>query len=133
MKTVAKFKLLWCWLAWLQFVSLLSLITYLSLKPDHGDIFVSIWDKALHVFGWFVIGGSLSAAWGYRRHYLTAIVALWCYSVFIEIMQQLTGRQLSGFDMLANAIGCSLACGLFLLLKSLWPSWFFQFLTSKNK
>ena len=132
MKTVAKLKPVWRYLAWLQFLCLISLITFLSLNPDPGDIFVSIWDKALHVFGWFVIGGSLSAAWGYRRYYLGALCGLWCYSVLIEVLQQLTGRQMSGYDMVANAIGCSLACGLFFILKPFWPKWLMLLLTTDS-
>lgn len=129
MKTVAKFKPIWRCYTWLQFCCCLSLITYLSLKPDPGDMFVSLWDKALHVFGWFVVGGALTAAWGYRRYFTVAIIALWCYSALIEVLQEFTGRQFSGMDMLANALGIGLAVAVFLALKHLWPQWLLELLS----
>ncbi len=45
----------------------------------------------------------------YSSHHLKtffiAAVCLFIYSVGIEIIQQFTGRQLSGLDMMANAVG----------------------------
>ena len=111
----------WLIAVWLQFVILTSYATYLSLTPDPGDIFVSIWDKLLHVSCWFVLLLSLYVAsrrakmpWGYA-------VALFLYSSIVEGLQSFSPeRQVSAEDLLANGLGILFAYGFTFLISSLY-------------
>jgi len=96
-------------LGWVQFSVLLLVASYLSLTPSPGDIFVSIWDKFLHVTCWAVLLLSLRFAWHKTDFGLLPGIALFLYSLLIEILQSLTGRDFQLADLLANALGILIA------------------------
>lgn len=96
-------------LGWVQFSILLLVASYLSLTPSPGDIFVSIWDKFLHIACWGVLLLSLRFAWHKTNFGLLPGIILFLYSFLIEILQGMTGRDFQSSDMLANALGISIA------------------------
>ena len=83
------------------------LITWLSLRPGSGMPVVH-WDKVAHVVTYAVF-----AAMGYRlirgaRGYAVLCLGIVAYSVLIEVAQALVpGRVMSGYDMVANAVGAA--------------------------
>ncbi len=107
--------------SWFQFIIFLAAITFLSLTPNPGSAFEHVSDKILHVIGWSSMSVSLGLPWlvsvffnsnwlAYRtssrlKKYLFAASLLFVYSIAIEFIQQYTGRQLSGWDMVANSVG----------------------------
>lgn len=96
-------------LGWVQFLVLVLLASYLSLTPAPGDFFVSIWDKFLHLACWGVLLISLRFAWHRTGFGLLPVIGLFLYSLLIEILQVLTGRDFQFADLLANALGILLA------------------------
>lgn len=65
-------------------------------------------DKLVHLGSYALLG--MLAAWGWsRRGWLGLGAAVLLFGVLIEFFQPLTGRSLSGYDMLADAAG--VACG----------------------
>ncbi|MGI1679275.1 MAG: VanZ family protein [Cellvibrionaceae bacterium] len=102
---------------WFQFVLFLSVITFLSLTPNPGSAFEHASDKVLHVIGWSCMAISLGVPWlvsvvfnqktlfYHLQRYSISVVFLFLYSIIIEVVQQYTGRQFSGLDIVANAVG----------------------------
>ncbi len=90
---------------WVQFFALIVVATYLSLSPAPGEIFVSVWDKFLHVLCWGTLLISLRFAWHKAGFGLLPGLALLAYSFLMEILQGFTGRDFQLSDLLANAIG----------------------------
>ncbi len=111
----------------LQFIALTGYATVLSLIPDPGDDFNSIWDKYLHLACWMVLGLSLWLALPAGKRIFAPAAWLLAYSVLIEILQHiLPERQFSLLDIVANAlgIGCAIAAVTVYeqwLLPMLWP------------
>ncbi|TQV77599.1 hypothetical protein FKG94_14570 [Exilibacterium tricleocarpae] len=98
-----------------QFLLLLSYASYLHLTPSPGAVFVSIWDKALHVVCWLVLTLSLQIALaGVRtaaplRLSAQGAMALLVYSALLDMAQHwVPGRHFSPQDILANAVGIAL-------------------------
>jgi VanZ family protein len=105
---------------WNLFIVLTGYGTYLSLVPAPGAAFEQVWDKLLHVTGWFVLTLSLRAAWPKPRLPWLAVFGLLAYSLLIEILQDtVPNRQFDLWDLVSNGIGILLAYGLSLLI---WPS-----------
>ncbi len=66
-------------------------------------------DKLAHAGSYAVLG--LLAVWGWsRRGWLGLGAAVLLFGIAVEFFQPLTGRSLSGLDMLADAAG--VACGM---------------------
>lgn len=107
--------------SWLQFFLALFLITFLSLTPNPGAAFEHTSDKLLHVIGWSGLALSLGVPFvlvfclSFVLHqksptinlgkYPLAAIGLFLYSIGIEIVQPITGRQFDWLDILANGIG----------------------------
>lgn len=105
--------------AWSQFLALTGYATYLSLTPDPGGVFASVWDKLLHLVGWFGLTLSLRAAWAHPRFPWWAVLALFLYSVGVESLQHLVPeRDFNPYDLLGNATG--ILAG-YLLARLCWP------------
>lgn len=106
--------------AWSQFLALTGYATYLSLTPDPGGVFTSVWDKLLHLVGWFGLTLSLRIAWTRPRFPWWAITALFLYSVGVESLQHLVPeRDFNPYDLLGNGLG--ILAG-YLLARLLWPA-----------
>ncbi len=117
-------------LAWGQFWLLLIMASYLSLTPKPGAIFEGSPDKLLHLVGWVGLTLSLQLAhyseplWSQKR-LQHRLFSLFVYSLLIEVGQYFSpGRFFSLADMLANAAGISLACGLIWLFFPIWKKYF---------
>lgn len=105
--------------AWHQFVVLTGYATYLSLVPNPGSVFESVWDKLLHVVCWFVLTLSLRVAWPTPRFPWWAALGLFAYSLMVEILQHLTPeRDFSPYDLVGNGVGVIAGYSLALLI---WP------------
>jgi VanZ family protein len=105
--------------AWHQFVLLTGYATYLSLVPQPGAVFESVWDKLLHVICWFVLTLSLRVAWPTARFPVWAALGLFLYSVLVETVQHFVPeRDFNPYDLVGNGVGIVAAYGLVLLL---WP------------
>jgi len=99
------------WASWAQWLVLTSIATYLSLVSDPGPVFVSVWDKLLHVICWFVLLLSLRLAWQRLPGFYWGALGLFAYSTLIEILQTLNpDRQFSLGDVIANGVGIALGC-----------------------
>ena len=114
----------YCVASWFQFFVLLSTITFLSLTPNPGSVFEHVSDKLLHIVGWSSMSVSLGLPWlvsaffsrSWRAYsassslkkYVFSVSLLFVYSIAIEFIQQYTGRQLSGWDIVANGVGVML-------------------------
>jgi VanZ family protein len=89
-----------------QFLFLTTYATYLSLTPNPGDVFASVWDKFLHVICWLGLCLSLRIAVTQTRYFPAAALGLFAYSILIEIVQHtLPPREFSVADIVANAVG----------------------------
>lgn len=105
--------------AWHQFVVLTGYASYLSLVPSPGSVFESVWDKLLHVICWFVLTLSLRLAWPMPRFPWWAPLALFGYSLLVEMLQYVApGREFSPYDLVGNALGIIVA---YLLALLSWP------------
>ncbi|MEH6911267.1 MAG: VanZ family protein [Oceanicoccus sp.] len=84
-------------------------VTFVSLRPIGNTAFGN-WDKVGHLIlycifaaiGYYVVSNS--------RHYLYLCSGIVGYGCLMEIAQSFTpGRMMSGYDMLANAVGVAIA------------------------
>ena len=85
-------------------------VLYLALSPD-PIASISSWDKANHVFAFFVLGSLGLTAWPARRH--TTLVYLLAYGCLIEVLQTFTAtRQGDWRDVVADVVGLLMARAL---------------------
>ena len=93
-------------------------VTFASLRPMDSAV-LGDWDKAGHLVLYFVF-----ALLGYRvvakpKHYLYLCIGIVAYSGLMEIAQSfIPGRQMSAYDLFANALGVGLAMVLTRMLSS---------------
>ena len=90
------------------FITYAIAVTALSLKPtvDRQDIPYN--DKVAHCLSYALF---TFFAWRLSRSRATFTInalLVFAYSVLIEFIQPLTGRMLSGWDMVANGLGVTL-------------------------
>lgn len=105
--------------AWHQFIVLTAIATYLLLTPLPGAVFQSSNDKLLHVIGWMGLTLSLRIAWPTLRFHYWAVMAVFLYSVLLELLQNLVPqRHFSVLDLLANGAGVILG---YILARLFWP------------
>lgn len=105
--------------SWNLFIVLIGYGTYLSLVPAPGAAFENVWDKLLHLSGWFVLTLALRVAWPRPRMPWWTIFSLLVYSLIIELLQEaVPNRQFELWDLVSNGIGILLAYSLSLLV---WP------------
>lgn len=82
-----------------------GLVTILSLRPL-GDSGIQQFDKLMHLLVYYIF-----AVFGYRmlsskRHYWLLCAGIIAYGGVLEVAQShFPGRVMSGYDMLANALG----------------------------
>jgi VanZ family protein len=87
-------------------------IAFVSLSPGSG-ISGAHWDKVVHLITYAVF-----AALGYRivregRGYLFLCLGIIVYSGLIEVAQSyMPGRVMSGYDLLANAVGVAIGASI---------------------
>lgn len=74
-----------------------------ELGPSRGA--PHIWDKALHFTAYFILSVLAVAALRARKKAFLAILALTAMGAVLEIIQGLTGRDMSALDELANTLG----------------------------
>lgn len=90
---------LWLAIGW----SLVILVTVLSLLPAPQLPQVGLSDKFGHILAYFTLMAWFGQIHGAR---LKPVLALLAMGATLEILQGLSGyREMSGLDMLANAIG----------------------------
>lgn len=85
-------------------------IGFISLRPADG-VALEPWDKPMHfaVYAIFAILGYRVVRT--RRQYIVLALAIIVYSGLLEIGQSfMPGRVMSGFDLLANALGVWVGC-----------------------
>ena len=84
------------------------LVSLASLSPG-SSVSIEVWDKLLHfmTYGLFAIVGFTIA--GSSRTYLCVCLGIVAYSGLIEVGQSfIPGRFMSGYDLVANALGVML-------------------------
>lgn len=85
-------------------------VLYLALSPDPVAS-ISSWDKANHVFAFFVLGTLGWAAWPARRN--TTLIGLFAYGCLIEVLQSFTATRLGDWhDVVADVAGLLMARAL---------------------
>ena len=93
----------------LVFLIYTGFVTFVSLRPIDGAA-LGNWDKVGHLVLYLIF-----ALLGYRvvsnpKHYLYLCIGIVIYSGLMEVVQSfLPGRMMSGYDLLANAIGVAIA------------------------
>ncbi len=93
----------------LIFIAYTGFVAFVSLRPMN-DIAVGDWDKVGHLVVYFIF-----ALLGYRvvsklEHYFYLCIGIVVYSGLMEVAQSfLPGRMMSGYDLLANAVGVAIA------------------------
>ena len=84
-------------------------VTFVSLRPMES-VAMGNWDKVGHLVLYLIF-----ALIGYRvvsnpRHYLYLCICIVVYSGLMEVAQSfMPGRMMSGYDLLANAVGVAIA------------------------
>lgn len=68
-----------------------------------------IWDKALHFIAYFGLGGLITVAFKARPASIWGVLAVILLGGVLEIVQGLTGRDMSAWDEVANTLGA--ICG----------------------
>jgi VanZ family protein len=87
-------------------------VAVVSLSPSSG-VSGAHWDKVAHLITYAVF-----AAFGHRvikegRGYLLLCLGIIVYSGLIEVAQSyMPGRVMSGYDLLANAVGVVIGAGM---------------------
>lgn len=105
------------------FWTLLVVLTVLSLLPQAflPPPAFSIWDKAQHAMGFWVL--TLLGLWSFPRNPLRLVIALLIYGGLIEVVQALSGwRTGDWLDLLADAIGIAIAWVIWACMRRLLPS-----------
>lgn len=83
-------------------------ISILAVVPDSGGPDFLPWDKAKHAFAFYVLA-VLAAASVPSRPLVWPAAAVAGYGVLIELVQPLFGREGSGLDLVADAVGMAAA------------------------
>ena len=105
------------WLFWPG----LALVTWGELAPQEPDprvfffLYIIPWDKAQHFTAYFGLAAMATMVLGPRPRLAWAIPGLIAYGGLMEIIQGLTGRDASWWDLLANSIGVASGLGVALL------------------
>lgn len=92
----------------LIFICYTGLVAFVSLLPAGGAI-VGSYDKSAHLLTYAIF-----ATLAYRlrlpsRRYIYVCIGIIAYSGLLEVGQSfIPGREMSGLDLLANALGVSL-------------------------
>ena len=90
------------------FITYAIAITTLSLKPTVDIQDIPYNDKVAHCLSYALF---TFFAWRLSKSHATFTInalLVFAYSVLIEFIQPLTGRMLSGWDMVANGLGVTL-------------------------
>lgn len=87
------------WLFW----PAVTVVVWGELMPD-VDI-PHVWDKLLHFTAYFGLAGLASVALGSGRRALWAALGLVLLGGMLEIVQGMTGRDMSFYDEVANMLG----------------------------
>lgn len=99
------------------FAAYVIFVTYVSLRPSVG-VPLNLWDKAGHVFAYCLFAILAYAVVRARPAYYQLCLLIFAYSALMELCQSfLPGRVMSGYDMVANALGLLSGAGLVLLLE----------------
>lgn len=105
--------------AWHQFIVLTGVATYLLLIPLSGEVFHSTNDKVLHLVGWMGLTLSLRIAWPTLRFPFWAPLAVFLYSILLEVLQHFVpARHFSLLDLVANGAGVLVG---YVLARLIWP------------
>lgn len=105
-------------LTWLRvsFALVLFCITYLSLKTPTGNVHIQFNDKVGHFIAYAVLtfNAFLVFALSTKARRNALLIALVGYGLLMEYLQGfIPGREVSGFDLLANSLGVAIGWGLF--------------------
>lgn len=84
-----------------------------SLAPQDDVAFASgLWDKAQHALGYAILAGLLMAGQRIVRPWRAAVTVL-ALGAALELLQGLTlDRRADPADLIADAVGIGLACGI---------------------
>jgi VanZ family protein len=75
------------------------------LAPDSVPVIDRINDKVLHFNAYFILAAMAAAVFKNRRPVVLAVIGLIALGGALEIVQGLTGRDMSIYDELANTAG----------------------------
>lgn len=104
------------WLFW----PAVAVVMWGELSSTAGDS-LHIWDKLLHFTAYFGLAGLAAVALGGGRRALWAALGLVALGGALEIIQGMTGRDMSVYDEIANmfgaAAGALVAWGYLMLLR----------------
>jgi VanZ family protein len=91
-------------------------ITYLSLKTPTGNVHIQFNDKVGHFIAYAVLtfNAFLVFALSTKARRNALLMALVGYGLLMEYLQGFVpGREVSGFDLLANSLGVAIGWGMF--------------------
>jgi VanZ family protein len=88
------------------------LVAFVSLSPSSGAS-AEHWDKVLHLVTYAVFAAIGYGAIKEGRRYFFVCLGIIVYSGLIEVAQSyMPGRVMSGYDLLANAVGVVIGAGI---------------------
>ena len=100
----------------ISFALVLLGITYLSLRTPSGSVHIQFNDKIGHFIAYAVLtfNAFLVFALSTKARRNALLLALVGYGLLIEYLQGFVpGREVSGFDLLANSLGVAIGWGVF--------------------
>lgn len=89
------------------------LVAFVSLMPSTSISPVEHWDKGLHLITYALFAGLGYFIAREVRGYAVVCLGIVVYSGLLEVAQSyMPGRVMSGYDLLANAVGVAIGAGL---------------------
>lgn len=83
----------------------IALVVWGELTPADSTLETHIWDKFLHFTAYFGMAGIATVGFGARKTAVWALLGLIALGGTLEILQGLTGRDMSIYDELTNTLG----------------------------
>lgn len=87
------------------FIIYATIVTFTSLRPS-GDINLDSLDKVVHLLVYYIFAVLGYRALVHKSFYPSMCLGIIAYSGLMELGQSwIPGREMSGYDLLANAVG----------------------------
>ena len=94
------------------FVIYAGIVAFTSLRPG-GDVNIDPMDKVVHLLVYYIFAVLGYRALANKAYYLYVCLGIIAYSGLMELGQsQVPGRDMSGYDLLANALGVVLGAAV---------------------
>ena len=95
------------WPSRLLFVAALVFISQQMLTNAPVSVLASFWDKLSHFSAWGLLVTLGYCSCRSQRHFIAVAIAIFVYSIFMEILQPLVAQRFFSFaDIVANGLGC---------------------------